>query len=317
MKLKNFTGKIADGDIRLLRVFCAVVRCGGFAAAESELQLGLPSISRYVKDLEIRLGVRLCQRGRTGFSLTEEGRQVYAASLQLISHLEQFEASMRGMHTDLRGTLEIGLIDALLSDPNLNLPDAMAAFKRNYPSVDFSVTTATSNVIEQAVLDGSLHVGMVIGRRHINQLEHRLLYRERSNLYCSENHPLYHKSNVRLDDVLKCDFAGYTFLSDSDRFRWSALPRTASVDTMEAVAMLVCSGTFLGTLPDHYVESHWRLQKCKPLLPEEFGYTTDIEIITRRDATAQQVHAFLEIVDGMRVTALPSRAGRRAADKVG
>jgi len=37
MKLKTFTGRIGDGDIRLLRIFCAVVRCGGFAAAESEL----------------------------------------------------------------------------------------------------------------------------------------------------------------------------------------------------------------------------------------------------------------------------------------
>ena len=69
---RTFNGKMSDGDIRLLRVFCAVVRCGGFAAAESELQLGLPSISRYIKDLETRLGVRLCRRGRVGFSLVAD-----------------------------------------------------------------------------------------------------------------------------------------------------------------------------------------------------------------------------------------------------
>ncbi len=63
---RAFNIKISDSDIRLLRVFCAVTRCGGFAAAESELQLGLPSISRYIKDLETRLGVRLCRRGASG-----------------------------------------------------------------------------------------------------------------------------------------------------------------------------------------------------------------------------------------------------------
>lgn len=305
MKLKNFTGKISDGDIRLLRVFCTVVRCGGFAAAESELQLGLPSISRYVKDLETRLGVRLCQRGRTGFSLTDEGRQVYASSLQLISHIEQFEANIRGIHTDMRGTLEIGLIDALLSDPNLNLPEILASFKQSYPLVDLSITTATSNIVEQSVLDGSVHVGLVIGRRHVNQLDYRLLYREPSNLYCSEKHPLYNKPHVTLDEALKYEFAGYTFLSDCERFHLHEFPRTASVDTMEAVGMLICSGNFLGSLPDHYVESHWRLQKFKPILPEVFGYSTDIEFITRRNATTPLVMAILDIIDKQRITTLP------------
>ena len=50
---RRFSVKVSDGDLRRLRVFCAVARCGGFAAAESELQMGLPSISRVIKDLEI------------------------------------------------------------------------------------------------------------------------------------------------------------------------------------------------------------------------------------------------------------------------
>jgi len=174
---KEFHGKIGDGDLRLLRVFCAVVRCGGFAAAESELQLGLPSISRYVKDLETRLGVRLWP-ARTHGLLADKTKDVKSmpSAFRLISHLEQFEVNIRSIHTDMRGTLEIGLIDALLSDPNLNLPEVLATFKQTYPSVDFSITTATSNVIEQAVLDGSAQVGIVIGRRHIDQLELQTVY---------------------------------------------------------------------------------------------------------------------------------------------
>ena len=62
---RRFSVKLSDGDLRRLRVFCAVTRCGGFAAAESELQMGLPSISRVIKDVEIRLGVRLCRRATT------------------------------------------------------------------------------------------------------------------------------------------------------------------------------------------------------------------------------------------------------------
>src|SRR6516162_5878483 len=113
---RKFTVRLSDGDLRRLRVFCTITRCGGFAAAESELQIGLPSISRFIKDLEIRLGVRLCRRGRVGFELTEPGRRVYAASLQLITDLQRFETNIRSIHSALAGTLTIGIIDVLITD---------------------------------------------------------------------------------------------------------------------------------------------------------------------------------------------------------
>jgi DNA-binding transcriptional LysR family regulator len=48
-------GQLGDMDLRLLRVFKAVVDCGGMAAAELELNIGVSTISRHVKDLEVRL----------------------------------------------------------------------------------------------------------------------------------------------------------------------------------------------------------------------------------------------------------------------
>jgi DNA-binding transcriptional LysR family regulator len=298
---RTFSGKMSDGDIRLLRVFCAVTRCGGFAAAESELQLGLPSISRYIKDLETRLGVRLCRRGRVGFSLTDQGRQVYSSSLQLIADLERFEANIRSIHSDLTGTLNIGIIDTLITDKNLQIPEILKTYKKKHPYVEYNILTTTSNVIEQSVLDGTLHAGLVIGRRHISQLEYRFLYKEYCNMYCSEEHPLFDKPNIRLDDISKYDYAGYSFMDDYDRFRsGGSLIKTASVDSMEAVATLVSTGCFLGTLPDHYVQSLWRLKKFRVILPEVFGFSTDIELITRHGTSSPHVFALLDHMDGLR-----------------
>jgi DNA-binding transcriptional LysR family regulator len=228
---RRFAVKLSDGDIRRLRVFCTVTRCGGFAAAESELQMGLPSISRYIKDLEIRLGVRLCRRGRVGFELTDEGRHVYSASLQLLADLKRFESSMRHIHSGLTGTLNVGVIDTLITDPNLPLPRILQSYKRKHPNVEFNIETKTTNTIEQSVIDGTLDAGLVIGpvaatgagevigRRHINQLDYKLLYQERLNLYCSQEHPLFHEDldSIPLEEVAKHDYAGYQFLEEPDR----------------------------------------------------------------------------------------------------
>jgi DNA-binding transcriptional LysR family regulator len=295
---RTVNGKMSDGDIRLLRVFCAVTRCGGFAAAESELQLGLPSISRYIKDLETRLGVRLCRRGRVGFSLTDQGRQVYSSSLQLIADLERFEANIRSIHSDLTGALNIGIIDTLITDKNLQVPEILKTYKKKHPYVEYNIMTTTSNIIEQSVLDGTLHAGLVIGRRHINQLDYRFLYKEHCSMYCSEEHPLYDKPSINIQDISKYDYAGYSFMDDYDRFRSDgSLVKTASVDSMEAVATLISTGCFLGTLPDHYVESLWRLKNFRNILPDVFGFSTDIELITRHGTSSPHVMALLDHLD--------------------
>ena len=82
--VKKILGQLSDVDLRLLKVFRVVAECGGISAAEVELNIGRSTISRHIKDLEIRLGVTLCQRGRAGFVLSSEGQHVYQSSLRLM-----------------------------------------------------------------------------------------------------------------------------------------------------------------------------------------------------------------------------------------
>ena len=82
-------GQLADMDLRLLQVFKSVVECGGLSAAELELNIGTSTVSRHLKDLETRLGLRLCRRGRAGFALTLEGQRVYDETLRLLAGVDR------------------------------------------------------------------------------------------------------------------------------------------------------------------------------------------------------------------------------------
>lgn len=46
-------------DLKLLRAFDTVVRCGGFSAAQAMLNISQSMISEYMGQLEIRLGAKL------------------------------------------------------------------------------------------------------------------------------------------------------------------------------------------------------------------------------------------------------------------
>ena len=76
-------GALSDVDLRLLRVFAEIVRCNGFSAAQASLGMTQATISAHMRHLEDRLGVRLCERGRSGFYLTNEGKQIHSAVLDL------------------------------------------------------------------------------------------------------------------------------------------------------------------------------------------------------------------------------------------
>ncbi|MCH3064036.1 LysR family transcriptional regulator, partial [Listeria monocytogenes] len=60
---------VTDLDLRLLRIFACVVKCGGFTAAQAELNMSQSNISMHIASLEKRLGYRLCERGTGGFRL--------------------------------------------------------------------------------------------------------------------------------------------------------------------------------------------------------------------------------------------------------
>jgi DNA-binding transcriptional LysR family regulator len=95
--MKALLGQVSDLDLRLLRVFRAVVDCGGFAAAELELNIGRSTISRHIKDLEERLGLRLCRRGRGGFALTPEGTQIYQSTLRVLGAISELRSEVHNL----------------------------------------------------------------------------------------------------------------------------------------------------------------------------------------------------------------------------
>src|SRR5574337_424325 len=132
-RARALLGQLSDMDLRLLQVFKAVVDCGGMAAAELELNIGISAVSRHVKDLETRLGLTLCRRGRAGFALTAEGQHVYDETLRLLAAVDGFRASVHDIHARMGGKLAIALFDKTASNPAARIHQAIAAFRDQAP----------------------------------------------------------------------------------------------------------------------------------------------------------------------------------------
>ena len=278
-------GQLGDIDLRLLRVFKTVVDCGGMAAAELELNIGSSTISRHVKDLETRLGLTLCRRGRAGFSLTAEGEQIYAVTLRLLASTDAFRSSVDEIHRRMGGQLNVALFDKTASNPAAHIGQAIALFCERAPDVALNLHVAPINAIERGVIDGQFQVGVIPGHRRSDSLIYDALFDETMLLYCGARHALFDLRDDGLgwDGLAAHQFAGLGYHSPNMEIsQQMRLPRKATAFDQEAIATLILSGKFLGFLPDHYAAEFVRLGTMRAVNPALFRYDCGFLGILRR-----------------------------------
>lgn len=294
--------QVSDFEIRLLRIFRSVVECGGFSAAENVLGIGRSAISLHMSDLEQRLGLRLCQRGRAGFALTDEGREVYQSALQLIGAMETFRTEVNGLHRNLRGELNIGLTDNLVTLPHMRITHALSRLKEQGPDVRINIRMSPPDEVEQGVLGGSLHVGVVPQAGGLSGLDYRQLYSERSLLYCAVGHPLFYVDDQQLEDerLNSQDAIAPSFRLPADiQQHYQDLRCTASASDREGMAFLILTGRYIGYLPDHYAEAWLKEGRLRALKPDERFYDLSLAAVTRKGRRPNLVlESFLDALAG-------------------
>ncbi|MEM9638108.1 MAG: LysR family transcriptional regulator [Pseudomonadota bacterium] len=277
---------LSDVDIRLIRVFIAVTECGGFAASELELNIGRSTISKHISDLELRIGLKLCNRGPAGFSLTPEGEQVLEAAHVLLASLDSFQAHIDNIHTHLTGTLRLGLFDQSTTNPNARVHEAIQLFDESAPEVAFEIALDPPAVLEARVTDGTLDIAIVPIHRQSSVLQYTPLYEEHMTLYCGEGHPLFgvpETARAQDLDLAQYKYAGYAFNSPNMKAGQTlGIRRAARVQEEEALSLLIQSGRYLGYLADHVAETFLRKGAVRPVAPQDTGYSSTFAAIIRR-----------------------------------
>ncbi|UYG08992.1 LysR family transcriptional regulator [Halomonas sp. M4R1S46] len=295
----SLTGQLSDADLRLLRIYRKVVECGGFSAAEVELNITRAAISMAMNDLETRLGLRLCQRGRSGFSLTDEGAEVYEAVLQLLAAVEGFRTRVNGLHAWLKGELNIGITDNLVTMPEMHITHALNALKERGPDVRINIRMIPPHDIELAVLDGRLHTGVIPALKTMPGLEYLSLYEETSRLYCASGHPLFQAESVTEEQLTSYDAVLPAYAQTPEiKACHEPLNSAATATDREGIAFLILSGRYIGYLPNHYAERWVRDGRMRALNPESWHYLTYYSAITRKGAPPNLVlESYLEALE--------------------
>jgi DNA-binding transcriptional LysR family regulator len=234
-----------ERDLRSLRVFCSAAEAGGFAAAENSLHMSKASISRHVQQVEGRLGVKLCERGPSGFKLTAEGLVALDLASTALRALERIRPEMDAAHGVLSGSLVIGIGEHTLTHPECRLPEALKILKQRAPAVRPEIIVLSFVELNRALHDQRVDVairGQYGEDSHFNYLP---IYRERHRVYVS-GAVFKRKDSVSLPLV----YRPHPYVEQA--LASGAFTRGPEAGGLDAIGALVASGDYQGILPDHY-----------------------------------------------------------------
>ncbi|QDL93634.1 LysR family transcriptional regulator [Paroceanicella profunda] len=292
--------RFSGSDMRLLQVFVAVVEHGGFAAAEGELNLSPSTISNHMSALEERLGMRLCQRGRRGFRLTEEGQSVYAAAARLDTALADFTSEVGEVQGRIGGDLKIGLVDAVSGDPNNRLHEVLARLRTRAPRLGISLSQERPQELQSRVRDGAFHCGIGAFLHQIDGLVHQPLYFEDHGLYCARAHPFFGQEDDRITaDMLNgAPYVHRGYWREEDTRAHGFANVQATVYQIEPQFMLIRTGHYIGFLPHHFAEPWVAAGDLRAIAPARHRYRARFDLILPRGQRhTAALREFLRAVD--------------------
>ena len=151
-----------------MQVFVAVVDAGSFVGAADTLEMSKAAVSRYVKDLEVRLGVRLLQRTTRKLSLTAEGELFLARCRELLAEVDEAEGEITSRSGEASGMLKI---NAPVSFGVIHLAPLWADFMERNPKVALDITLSDRivDLVEEgfdlAIRIASLPSSSLVSRR--------------------------------------------------------------------------------------------------------------------------------------------------------
>ncbi|HEY8645701.1 MAG TPA: LysR family transcriptional regulator [Gaiellaceae bacterium] len=187
-----------DVDLRQLRYFITVAEELHFSRAAERLHLDQPTLSRHVRRLEEKLGVKLLERTTRSVTLTRAGKAFLGKAREAIEAADSAVNAARDAAGGHTGLLRVGMM-VQVAEPLRSA--AFNLFEERYP--DVRLTPMSYPFIDPAcgLESGETDVAFVWLPIEHPQIETERLYEEARYFIVANDHRLARKRAIRREDV--------------------------------------------------------------------------------------------------------------------
>jgi DNA-binding transcriptional LysR family regulator len=197
-----------------MRTFVAVVSEGAFSRAADRLGMSPQLVSKYVAQLEARLGARLINRSTRRLSITEVGQAYFERCRDVLAEIDEMESAVGDAATEARGTLRI---NAAMTFGTMHLSKAIAEYQCGQAGVSVELTL-DDRVVD--IVSEGYDIAIRIGRLRGSSLIARKLAPIRLVICAASEYLAQHGTPATPQDLKGHECLRYTLSSYSDRWRF-------------------------------------------------------------------------------------------------
>lgn len=241
-----------------MRAFLGVAQEGSFTAAGKRLGLSTRLVSKYVRQLESRLGVQLLHRTTRRVTLTEVGRAYLARCGPVVEQFDELESLVRDQHAALSGVVRLTAPTGFGSGP---LVEALASFHAVHPGVvlDLRLTDRPVALVEEG-FDLAIRIGRLTDSALVaRKLMPMPIVIVASPAYLAEHgrpvHPAELSDHPAIVDVPYPQSRLWQFEVDGDTVE-VRVGGGLHVDAPRAAVTFACMGRGVAGCPQYAVQPH-------------------------------------------------------------
>ncbi|REJ69630.1 MAG: LysR family transcriptional regulator [Planctomycetota bacterium] len=309
-------------QLKSLKIFCDVVNQRSFSRAAVENGISQSGASQVIHQLEERLGVKLFDRSKRPFLLTQEGEVYYEGCRRLVERYAALEEQVRTLHAEVAGRVRVASIYSV----GLHLMDRyLQDFLAQYPKANVRLEYLHPQRVYEAVKTDQADVGLVSypkSSRSIDCVEWR---EEPMVLVAAPAHPLAMVESVKIEMLDDERLVGFdrdlTIRREIDRMLASHQVDVETVmefDNIETIKRAVEIGAGVAILPLPTVQREvagGSLAAVRLISDEVDEVTRPLGIVHRRGKElSATVRRFIEL---LRTREVPQELARTEVSPAG
>jgi DNA-binding transcriptional LysR family regulator len=299
--------------LRHLEYFIAAAEEGQMTRAAHRLHLAQPALSHAIAELESQLGVKLLERHARGVSLTPAGEAFLPKARAAIAAWHEVVATGRSFARASRGVIEFGFLGV---PPGLDSPGPFEDLARAHPDIELRFRELPFPTTPTAAWLAGVDVAVC----HAPQAEATVwcdeVRREPRVLLAPERHPLAHRSELAVAEVLEATFiglhptvepswAGFWSLDDHRGGPPQSVTADDAANPQEVLASLAVRNA-VTTVPASVAASLSKILTGVAAIPLRDARPARIALLGREDACSQHVLALRAFARRVSVTRVES-----------
>ena len=175
-------------DFKELQYVLSIAKNNSISKAAKELYISQPYLSKYLKNLEKNLDIKLFEREGNNFILTYAGERYIESAKKILRIKKELDNEFFDILKEKKGRINIAC--SIIRSPYL-ISETVPKFKKKYPDVkiNFIEETETNN-LDELVESGEADIAIFNYSLNNKLLNYKCLKDEEVTLAVSRKHPL-------------------------------------------------------------------------------------------------------------------------------